>query len=234
MRRGIIGAIGLLAIGILAAIASAPAGAATYTNPLTAGFAGFDLNLLPAVGPFAAISDASGAVLTKAAGSSYGGVELLSRFTFRGAYLVTVDVAGLSTELGSDAESGLGLKAPGCCSPSTNFLFADIFGHGNTLTLVNNYVGATGFSRTAITGGDRLAISGDTGGAEFRFNLFLDQSFGAADANRVVFTNVALTADAISSIAAVPEPAAWSLMLAGFGLVGAAVRRRATLMTGAC
>jgi hypothetical protein len=226
--RGVIGAIGLLVLGIAAAVVSAPVTAATYTNSLTGGFAGFDVNLLPTVGPFAAVSGPTGAVLTKAYGPSYGGVELLSRFTFSGAYVVGVDVAGLSTELGFDAESGIGLKAPGCCSPTTNFQFADIFGHGNNLTLVNNHVGATGFTRTPIVGGDRLTISGDTGGAQFRFNLFLDQSFGAADANRVEFTNVVLTADAIAGAgaAAIPEPAAWSLMIAGFGLIGSALRRR--------
>ena len=221
--RGVIGAIGLLVLGVVAAVISAPVAAAVYTNSLTAGFAGFDVNLVPAVGPFAAVSDATGAVLTKEAGAAYGGVELLSRFTFSGAFIVTVDVAGLDTGLGSVAESGLGLKAPGCCSPATNFRYADIFGYGNTQTRANDYIGVT-LTRVGIVGGDRLAIAGNTKGDQFRFNLFLDQSFGAADDNRAVFSNVVLTADTIG--ATVPEPAAWALLLTGFALTGAAVRRR--------
>ncbi len=221
--RGVIGAIILLVLGIAAAVASAPVAAAVYTNSLTAGFADFDLNLSPSPGPFAAVSDVTGAVLTKTSGAAYGGVELLSNFTFVGAFLVTVDVAGLDTGLGSVAESGLGIKAPGCCSPATNFRYADIFGYGNARTRANDYIGVT-LTRAAIAGGDRLAIAGNTGGEQFHFNLFLDQSFGAADDNRVVFSNVVLTADTING--AVPEPATWGLMLAGFALTGAAVRRR--------
>ncbi len=221
--RGIIGAIGLLMLGVAAAVISAPVAAAVYTNALTTGFAGFDLNLTPNGGTFAAISDAAGTTLTKAGVSAYGGVELLSQFTFTGVFLVNVDVAGLDTGLGSVAESGLGIKAPLCCSPATNFAFADIFGYGNTSTRSNDHLGVI-LSRTGIVNGDRLAISGDTGGAAYRLNLFLDQSFGAADANRVVFTNLSVTADSIT--ADVPEPAAWGLMLGGFALTGAALRRR--------
>ena len=34
-----------------------------------------------------------------------------------------------------------------------------------------------------------------------------------------------------SAVTAVPEPAAWALMIGGFGLVGAASRRRAKVAT---
>ena len=35
-----------------------------------------------------------------------------------------------------------------------------------------------------------------------------------------------VTVDVIGAITPVPEPAAWALMLGGFGLAGAAMRRR--------
>ena len=40
-------------------------------------------------------------------------------------------------------------------------------------------------------------------------------------------------APAVDTIAAVPEPASWALMIAGFGLVGAAARRRRGLVVAA-
>ena len=208
---------------ILAAL-SAPAAAVTYTNAMTAGFAGFNRNLFPVHGLYAATPDPTGAVLTKAAGPGDGGVELLSRFTFRGVFRITVDTTGLSSGLGANAEAGLGVKAPGCCA---NAAFADVFGLGNGTTGGNNHIGLTELSRTGFAGGDQLALAGDTGGAKYRLNLFLDQEFGSIDANRVTFTNLSVTADAIQL--SVPEPAAWSLMIAGFAAVGAALRRRSFL-----
>jgi PEP-CTERM motif len=50
------------------------------------------------------------------------------------------------------------------------------------------------------------------------------QDFGAPTAFRV--DNLAGTAD-LAGAGAVPEPASWALMIAGFGLVGSALRRRA-------
>ena len=210
---------GVAAVALVVGVA-APAAAVTYTNALTAGFAGFDRNLFPVHGLYAATPTTGGAVLTKAAGSGDGGVELLSRFTFTGPFRITVDVAGLNFGLGPSAEAGLGVKAPGCCS---NGAFADIFGFGSG-TRANNHIGLTELSRTGFAGGDQLALAGDTGGGRYRLNLFLDQEFGGVDANRVTFTNLRLTAGAIQP--GIPEPAAWSLMIAGFGLVGAALRRR--------
>jgi Protein of unknown function (DUF642)/PEP-CTERM motif len=46
--------------------------------------------------------------------------------------------------------------------------------------------------------------------------------------NNTPFTDNYLGLDDISLTAAVPEPASWALMIAGFGLVGSAMRRRAT------
>jgi hypothetical protein len=65
--------------------------------------------------------------------------------------------------------------------------------------------------------------------------------FGSLGVNNSLYSNntIALTDDTgfracngcvslTSGVAAVPEPAAWALMIAGFGLVGSAMRRRAT------
>jgi hypothetical protein len=50
--------------------------------------------------------------------------------------------------------------------------------------------------------------------------------------NSIGFENVADTAiTATTAAGAVPEPASWALMIAGFGLVGGAMRRRAAVRT---
>ena len=218
--------------GILFAAAlalAAPATAAVYTDSLTgAAFTGFQRNVFPLHGLYRVTPSGAGAVFTRAHGSGDGGVELLSRFTFSGPFRITVDVAGLDYGLGLSAEAGLGVKAPGCCA---NSAFADVFGYGPG-TGANNHIGLTELSRTGFAGGDQLALAGDTGGGRYRLNLFLDQEFGGTDANRVTFTNLSVTAAAIQQ-GGVPEPASWALLIVGFGLTGAALRRRVSNFQGA-
>lgn len=61
-----------------------------------------------------------------------------------------------------------------------------------------------------IPAGKFVAFEDLNGGGDLNYN---DEKF--------VFTNVAATSST-------PEPASWALMIAGFGLVGAGLRRRAT------
>ena len=64
--------------------------------------------------------------------------------------------------------------------------------------------------------------------------LGFDASRVTFDANNIyvnlqgLTANGTITLDIKGSTGAVPEPAAWAMMLAGFGLVGAAMRRRST------
>ena len=216
----------MLGAAIVSAPIAFPAGAATYFDDLRGGaVAGFDRNVAPADGRYAEAPTADGIVFTRAAGSGDGGIELLSRFTFTGAFRITVDVAGLATGLDTAAEAGLGIKGPGCCA---NRAFADVFGYGNTIR-ANNYLGLTELSANGIADGTRLGLAGDTGGAAYRLNLFLDQEFGGTAANQVTFTNLSVTADGIN--AGVPEPSTWSFMLIGFGLAGMLVRQKGRPVT---
>ncbi|WP_293452821.1 PEPxxWA-CTERM sorting domain-containing protein [Phenylobacterium sp.] len=63
-----------------------------------------------------------------------------------------------------------------------------------------------------------------------------DQDIGAAasayvsdNATGATYTNYAFIDDGQGGVGGVPEPATWALMITGFGLAGAAMRRRASL-----
>lgn len=59
------------------------------------------------------------------------------------------------------------------------------------------------------------------------FALGFPVTVGGASGTFTGASNVTFSA----SVAAIPEPATWALMIAGFGMVGAAMRRRATRTT---
>ena len=86
-------------------------------------------------------------------------------------------------------------------------------------------IGSGGSCCTFASGGTFSAASGFVAGTNtltFTVRNFA-QSSGNPSGLRVEFLNSAVTA--------VPEPAAWALMIGGFGLVGAASRRRAKVAT---
>nr|WP_313668865.1 PEPxxWA-CTERM sorting domain-containing protein [Sandarakinorhabdus sp.] len=64
------------------------------------------------------------------------------------------------------------------------------------------------------SGSGRLCLHTINSAGGYRFNDII--SFGA-DYEKVIYTN---------SGGAVPEPASWAMLIAGFGLVGAVARRR--------
>lgn len=72
-----------------------------------------------------------------------------------------------------------------------------------------------GYTGTAGTAGQTLGI---------RFRTFYNAGQPLSQVN---FDNVRLTAT--HSVSAVPEPAAWAMMISGFGVIGTAMRRRRPL-----
>jgi len=86
--------------------------------------------------------------------------------------------------------------------------------------------------------GDPIGRGGDVTNADFKVggNSFLGafagdpgQNDGVSFINGVTFSEVTLAAPTVTFDGAVPEPATWISMIAGFGLLGAALRRRRVL-----
>lgn len=112
------------------------------------------------------------------------------------------------------------------------------FNFGGNTSLVNY-----GYNFANLGGNDQIVYSGTTTGISTSFAIAGNQSFGsyslfftAGNAGTLKFFTGTGSADNVGPLldkvalsidkAAVPEPAAWAMMLAGFGLVGAAMRRR--------
>ena len=87
------------------------------------------------------------------------------------------------------------------------------------------FKGPNGYEET-ISGDDLVALAnGDQSSAGTNRRFYFD--FGNDRVNQVVFsaTGDAFEFDNIAA-GAVPEPATWAMLIAGFGMVGASMRRR--------
>lgn len=80
------------------------------------------------------------------------------------------------------------------------------------------------FSGRHLTDGDP-ATAGEVG---FNFRNILFMAIGSNDPGGVAFNSFSFTP---TVTAGVPEPATWAMMIAGFGLIGAGLRRRAVKVT---
>ena len=90
------------------------------------------------------------------------------------------------------------------------------------------------FHITALTGVEgsvwlRADADIDNGGSASAFadpTIIIDPAFAATDPGYLSHFRLSFSPGVINGAGAVPEPAAWVLLLAGFGFVGTAVRRR--------
>ena len=211
-----------LKLAILAACIAAPASATTLVD------GGFEAKgaALPvnnycydnqnagdgvcAASPWVNLGSNSGVIRTGS--GAWGGVAAAT-----GSYYGFIQVAGslgqsfVATENGTATASWVDTNRPGYGSLQSYDVWID---QGMTSQLVGNYAAAVGgwVSRTSSS-----------------FALVNGQSYtlrftGLATSDATAFIdNVALN---VTPSAAVPEPASWAMLIAGFGLVGAAARRR--------
>lgn len=138
--------------------------------------------------------------------------------------------------------SGIRVKpAPGAASPPnvgftasplatintsfgfTSFSFASAFQQPGSVRV---YSGANG-------SGNLLGQLSDVLGGPINFNTFAVSFAGTA--RSVLIDSTPLTANfddlrfgTVDAVGGVPEPAAWAMMLTGFGMCGSAIRRRST------
>lgn len=103
--------------------------------------------------------------------------------------------------------------------------------------VAGNFNGAPG-TASQISFGTSLIAALNINGTSLGFTQFTGPALFSGPASSPVFATGTFTLNSIVSgrstltiseavVAAVPEPASWAMMIAGFGLVGAAMRRKA-------
>ena len=156
-----------------------------------------------------------------------------------GAGLLPVNYAGVNWDDNFSYYGGL--QDPYNASSTPNRIFTNYDKHGFGAVSLAFYIGAGSiFSGASFAGSDSVTIesylSGTLVGTSATFvtsstPTFLSSGYsGSVDEIRFVggVFHIAddVTFERLVAFEAVPEPESWALMIAGFGLVGAAMRRR--------
>ena len=126
-----------------------------------------------------------------------------------------------------DADGGVATGISGTRNGETVTGLSDFLGSDNTLSVNSPFVSFNGLSYSVASGQS--------------FNLFslvtFDFEVGSANQDRVAIVNVSVTPSDTPPPppppppSSVPEPASWAMMVAGFGVVGSALRRRRVRVT---
>ena len=166
---------------------------------------------------------------------TYDATDLFLTATFAGAFGTT---AGSALLWGVDRGAGtnrLITSGPPAVGPNTVLLDAvvrfDADGGGRVVTFP-----VAGLPTTVLLDPSQIAISGNTVSGRISRALLPSTGFGFANYTYIAWSRSALggqafiadlAPDTASIVAtAVPEPASWALMIAGFGTVGGLARRR--------
>jgi PEP-CTERM motif len=129
-------------------------------------------------------------------------------------------------------------------NPSNSFTYTPM---NSAIFLVGDAISATASSLTfdfASSGLDALAFNEDPGVPGFEHYYCLDTNFACTGPDRRQSRNAAVVRDqrarsafnhearsgigvigTASGVSGVPEPGSWAMMIAGFGLIGGAIRR---------
>ncbi|MGL6043049.1 MAG: PEPxxWA-CTERM sorting domain-containing protein, partial [Sandaracinobacteroides sp.] len=206
--------------------------------------------LVPLAPAIAATADPAGDFLPSFVGPQNGDLDVLSidaAFASNKVVLSATVAADIGTTAGAlyawgiDRGQGAALFVGGAPSIGAGVLFDSVLvvrpdGTGNFLDLLNpanNFalpVGSVSISGAAITAVVALSGIPSTGFsvADYGYNLW-PRAPGAGNA---FVSDFAPDASTIKASGVVPEPASWALMIAGFGLVGVAVRGRRQHLAG--
>lgn len=111
---------------------------------------------------------------------------------------------------------------------ASNLLFASFGGSQQGVTIRDLALDQLSFFATPFTASG-IAVGNNSNLFLTSANSIYEYSFGGALLNTMTFpvTSIAYTAIDVKSVGGVvPEPATWAMLIAGFGMVGSAMRRR--------
>lgn len=206
-----------------AAIAAVPAGAATTITFNNAGNVDQVLGNNIVDSGFRISADqcaGSNCFTVRAAPTAGAGSDgkVLENYAFNPAITIS-QVGGGAFTLQSFALTGVEL--PGAFSSNFDVLFGFNYADGTSALLATS-LDANFQTPTSYVIQDQIAGLTTKALTSFYIKADYDSQAGA----KLQLDNINVTS--LSAVSAVPEPATWSMMIAGFGLLGAAFRRRRT------
>lgn len=235
--RGVIGAIGLLVLGIAAAVFSAPVAASVYTATFTgtlygaADFAG----LFGAPG-----TDISGQAFTVVYRVDTGVPGIVDfaagngRYLYSGAYYYS----GLPTAMSATMTVGghtVGLTGnyKGQIVQGNGFTPLGKVGNGDEISYIldsTDYASRyDSISFSIGSFGEFVSTANFDAPGHYSFaSTVSDNRFSFANGTNEAYGSLHATDLVVAEAGAVPEPAAWAMLLTGFVLTGAAARRRSS------
>jgi len=199
------------AVAFVALVATAPVQASTgITYQGSDSLAGFDINYT---------------IVTNGALGTLAIADILSsKITFVGSDASnpkTVTLNGLNTFYFANTNSDNTAGVSPVTATATNLLF-DFAGAGGLNFCDDSYVACYAFAPAHATDTDSVVYHGtvllpvkEVDNTSISYNLQPN-----------TFTSVSATTQ-VFGVAAVPEPATWAMLLAGFGMIGATQRRQA-------
>lgn len=231
----------LLSLALAAtAIVAAPAGAQTFTNYNafssfngTTASGNFSYGTYGATGFNAFTQTGScaiaGTICLQSGNSNVPGVYKTANGTAFQTGSVLVPNDALILHPGTDVATYVlfTVTVPGAYAFSANVGLADVTPTGVTITTFFTVGGTTTFEPT-----DELTANGFSGGGGFfelppLFTAGDNLGFLIGNDGDYRYDSTSLALDVTSTtIAAVPEPATWAMMMLGFGMIGFGLRRR--------
>jgi PEP-CTERM motif len=152
-----------------------------------------------------------------------GEIQTLASFSFNPWERVSFSFDVSGSQRGTLEDFNFGVRTAGGPIAFNNVKVSTAafgnFNFANNVTSSRNFTGL-GWASGQPFGNVTLRFDPGTAGS---FRAYLGS--GSADNIGVLIDNVSI------DVAAVPEPATWMMLLAGFGLVGAALRRRGSALT---
>ena len=150
-----------------------------------------------------------------------GEIETLSSFSFAAGKRITFSFDVSGSQRGTIEDFLFGIRSQNGLIAYNNIRFTSTCCGSGAIgnDLVNNLdFGGIGFETQEPFGNISVSFdSGSTGSIKLYFGSLSSDNIG------ILIDNVSL------DIGSVPEPASWALMIAGFGLVGGAMRRRTSV-----
>ena len=150
-----------------------------------------------------------------------GEIQTLASFAFNAGDLVSFSYDFSGSQRGTTEDFSFGFRSQGGSIDYNNVqLMTDLFGNqsfGN-FSQTNLSLFGTLFPSNTPFGNVTFSFTAGNAGS---FKTFLASA--SSDNVGILIDNVSI------DITAVPEPASWAMMIAGFGLVGSAMRRRKPL-----